>query len=469
MKKPNILLFFADQVRPDALGCSGGRGDTPNLDSIAAEGIRFSNCYTPAPLCVPARVCLALGRYAHSTGAWNNLAYTMSASARTWMQNVRGAGYNTALIGKTHLHSGKDLYETEELLHSYGYDYVLEVEGPHANCKSINPMTDEWKKLGLFELYCADMDKRKGAVVRPSPLPLEEYYDNYVGRKGKEWLESYKGDSPWFCTVSFPGPHEPWDTPKPYSDMYSPDDMIPPRPRLKKLSEERPRGIFDELEAKEKLQCDEATARRLRADYAGGMKLIDDRVGEILEVVRKRGEMDNTIIVFTSDHGELNGDYGLIHKRNYFRNVVNVPLIIRTPETAKDGAKISDALVSMADLGPTLAELSGNPIDYEQSARSLCPIMNGKRDEIRDFVISECSHEIMYADRKWKAVINSDTEVYQLFDLENDPEESLNLAGDARYSEIEKEIRLKLFKEVMDTTMRVPAVAQGRDPVSRKK
>lgn len=462
-KKPNILLLFADQVRPDVLGCCGGSARTPNLDWIASEGTRFTRCATPAPLCIPARVCLALGKYAHSTGAWNNMPFSISRSARTWMQQIRDAGYHTALLGKSHLHAGIDLYAAEPWMHDYGFDDVDEVDGPHANGESINHMTDGWKQKGLMDAYRADMLSRKGpASVKPSPLPLEDYYDVYVGQSGKNWLSSYNGDKPWFCTVSFPGPHEPWDTPEPYASMYRPEDMPAPRPELKHPAADRPQGFFDKIRRNPNKQVSPETAARLRADYMGGVTLIDDQIGEILEVLRERGEMDNTVICFTSDHGELNGDYGLVNKRCYFHTVVDVPMIIRVPGIT--GGEVCDSLIEMSDLGPTLAELAGNPVDYEQFAISLLPLLKDPKAKLRSSVISECSGEIMYADDDWKIVVNANGKTTLLIDLKNDPEETVNLAGLPEMKEEEDRLRLLLFEEVMKSNVQTAAVSQGDNP-----
>lgn len=461
-KKPNLLLFFADQVRPDVLGCCGGPARTPHLDWIASEGIRFTNCTTPAPLCVPARVCLATGKYAHNTGAWNNYPFTLSKNARTWMQQIRDAGYHTALFGKTHLHASHDLIRAEEWLHAYGYDDVDEVDGPHSNCCSRSYMTRRWEAKGVLDAYRADMVSRTGAMVRPTPLPLEEYYDVYVGQRGKEWLEAYDDEKPWFLTVSFPGPHEPWDTPEPYASMYRPEDMPAPRPTLQQPASNRPRGFFDDMASKPKKRADRETAMHLRADYMGGVSLIDDQIGEILEVLKKRGELDNTIIAFTSDHGELNGDYGFLNKRCFFRPVVNVPLLIRMPQNG--GGQVSDSLVEMSDIGPTLAELAGNCVDYEQFARSLCPILENPETEIRDCVISEHNGEIMYATHEWKVLLNKEGLVTQLFHLTEDPDETLNLAGLPESLETETRLRLLALEEVMKNTVRNAAITQGDNP-----
>ncbi len=473
-KKPNILFLFADQMRYDALGCCGGFARTPNLDMIAAEGINFTNCSTPGPLCVPARVCLATGRYAHDTGAWNNSPFTLSPNARTFMRQIRSAGYSTSLIGKTHLHAGKNLIEAEPLLVAYGYDDVCETEGPHANAGSTNHMTNRWRELGIFEAFKEDLKARSELgrpSVKPSSLPLDEYYDTYVGRRGREWIENYKGDKPWFCHISFGGPHEPWDTPEPYASLYRPEDMPAPRERMiHKAGDERPKGVFDDLEAKERLHTSPALAAELRADYAGGVTLIDDQVGQIIEAVKKRGDWDNTIVIFTSDHGEHNGDYGIVHKRTYVRPVVGVPLIIRTPQTAaQGGGRVSDAIVEMSDVGPTMAELAGNPVDYEQFALSLCPIITENAEGVRSYAISECSNEIMYRDFEWKMVINREGECYQLFDLTADPSEGINLAGLPDYQAISDELRLKLLGIILKTSPKNAALAMGNNPKHSKK
>lgn len=463
-KKPNILLLYADQVRPDVLGCCGGPARTPNLDWIASEGTRFTRCATPAPLCVPARVCLATGKYAHTTGAWNNMPFSVARGARTWMQQIRGAGYHTAFLGKSHLHAGIDLFAAEPWMHDYGYDDVDEVDGPHANNQSINRMTNGWKEKGLMEAYRADMRSRKGipAVVKPSPLPLEDYYDVYVGQCGKNWLASYQDDRPWFCTVSFPGPHEPWDTPEPYASMYRPEDMPAPRPELKEMAKDRPRGFFDKIRDNPIKHVSPEMAAKLRADYAGSVTLIDDQIGEILQVLRERGELDDTIIAFTSDHGELNGDYGLINKRCYFHTVVDVPLLLRVP--GQPGGRVCDSLVEMCDLGPTLAEMAGNPVDYEQFALSLVPLLEDPSRKLRSCVLSECSDEIMYADDDWKIVVNAKGRATLLIDLKNDPQETTDLAGLPEMKAEEDRLRLLLFEEVMKNNISAAALDQGENP-----
>ena len=212
MTQPNILFFMTDQQRADAMGCSGELvGDSQPRSDCRGRACRFSRCVTTTPICVPARVTLATGRYPHNNAVWNNLQYTLPEDALTWMRVIRDLGYRTSLFGKTHLHPhGKvDLREREYLLHAYGLDDVNEIGGPRASANVGSHMTAMWEEKGLLEAYRADFKERfdnKPHVVRPSVLPLEDYYDVYVGQCAKRYLEEYDRREPWFCWVSFGGP-----------------------------------------------------------------------------------------------------------------------------------------------------------------------------------------------------------------------------------------------------------------------
>ena len=247
--RPNLLFLMTDQHRWDALGCAGGWVETPHLDRIAAEGVRFPNAYTNSPVCVPARVSLATGRYPHDHGVWRNGTYTLPPEQPTWMTGVREAGYATSVFGKTHLHphSG-DLRDRVELLHAYGFDHVDEIAGPRASVNCRSNLTDRWEEAGVWEAYRRDMRERfrdKAWVARPSVLPLELYADTYVGQQAASYLRSYRDEKPWFCWVSFGGPHEPWDAPEPYASRYRPEDMPPPLEFRDLAGGKRATGVLD--------------------------------------------------------------------------------------------------------------------------------------------------------------------------------------------------------------------------------
>jgi arylsulfatase len=453
--KPNILFIMCDQLRADALGCTGGWVKTPNIDSIARRGIRFANCVTNSPVCLPARVSLAIGQYPHNTGVWDNCPYELPEGTPTWMAAIRAAGYRTSLFGKSALHRrGPDIRKFEYVLNSYGLDDVDEIRGPRASAETICHMTARWDSLGLLAAFKKDIQERTGknkTLVRPSPLPLEEYYDVYVGQQAKNYLRNYKRAEPWFCWVSFGGPHEPWDTPEPYAGMYRADEMPAPikRPPLRRAG---PKGELDErfAEARDKID----NAQELRASYAGKVTLIDDQVGEVLNAIEDRGELDRTIVLFTSDHGEMNGDYGLIYKSNFLNPAVRIPLILSTPEiknSAHAGA-IVDQSVELFDVAPTLADFAGAKISYPNFAQSFTLLVGDPATEHREFGLSEFKHELMYLDRDWKLMLNADGEPYRLFDVKNDPEEMQDLVDQKERRELIADLKNKVLERKAQTS-----------------
>jgi len=454
MSQPNILLVMTDQQRWDSLGCVTPWMRTPNMDRVARDGVQFMNCITTSPLCVPARRTLVSGLYPHNTAVWQNPVRPLDTP--TWMNCIREAGYRTSLFGKMHVnpHRG-DLREVAQLLRVQGLDDVNETSGPRESTWTLSHMTVEWAQRGIWESYRRDLADRyssKPHLVRPSTLGLENYYDSYVGRTAKEYLEAYDRKEPWFCWVSFGGPHEPWDAPAPYANAYSPEAMPKALTGDMTGAAGRARGLLDRrLEALPGVTSKDVA--EMRANYAGNVKLIDDMVGGIFEVIERRGEMGDTIIAVVSDHGEMNGDYGLIYKRTFLESSVRVPLVIRTPATlaraqATGTRETCASPVEWFDLGPTLVELAGGEIRYRQFAKSLVPCLHDPGRCVREESLSEIAGEIMVRSAGWKLAVNDGGEPYLLFDLERDPCETRNLAGLSDYREMEGDLMLRLKRRV---------------------
>ena len=187
MSKPNILLVMTDQQRWDALGCVQEWMQTPNMDRIAAEGVRFTQCIANSPVCIPTRRTMATGQYCHNTGVWYNGNTTLDPETPTWMNAIRRAGYRTSLFGKTHLNASHgDVRKVEHLLRAQGIDDIDETVGPRVCARTLSHMTAEWDRLGIWDAYRDDYDERfsnVAHVVRPSTLGPEHYYDTYVGQK----------------------------------------------------------------------------------------------------------------------------------------------------------------------------------------------------------------------------------------------------------------------------------------------
>ena len=283
----------------------------------------------------------------------------MPEDVKTWMRAIRDLGYRTSMFGKTHLHPHRgDLREREHLINAYGLDDVDEIGGPRASAAVMSHMTQMWEEKGLLESYREDFRERfanKPHVARPSVLPLEDYADVYVGQRTKEYLEAYDRDEPWFCWMSFGGPHEPWDAPEPYASMYDPEAMPAPVPRPDEPP--RPQGVLDLMLERLSPRFDPGDEGAMRANYAGNVTLIDDQIGAVLSVIEARGEMDNTVIGFTSDHGEMNGDWGLIYKMNFLDGALRVPSA--RPYTGNRGQRRRQgrgrAPAENCDLGPDAA------------------------------------------------------------------------------------------------------------------
>jgi len=442
---------MTDQQRWDALGCVGSWVETPNLDALAAAGVRFANGYTNAPVCIPTRVSLALGRYPHQHGVRQNKAYTLPPKRPTWMRAVREAGYATGLFGKLHLHRNQgDLREREDLVRAYGYDYVDEVAGPRASAASRSNLTDLWHEAGVFDAYARDLKDRhetKPWLTRPSPLPLELYPDVYVGRQAASYLRSLGGRQPWFCTVSFSGPHEPWDAPEPYASRYDPSRMPPPV-EPNDDGHERPQGHLDTVLAARRVDFEPGDVARLRANYAGNVSLIDDQIGEVMRAVEERGELDRTVVVFVSDHGEMNGDYGLLYKSNFLNGATRIPLIVSHPARRATAGAVAETPAELIDVGATLAELAGAGLPKRMRARSLLPVLVDPSRVIREAALVEHRREAMVASPHWKLAVNAAGEPYLLFDLRNDPAEKRNLAGLTEYEAVEADLRERLRQAI---------------------
>lgn len=431
--RPNILFIMADQFRADALGCVGGYARTPNLDKLASKGCLFTSAYANSAECIPSRISLATGLYPHQTGIDRNIACTLNPDFPNWMQAIAAAGYRTSLFGKTHLHPHEgDIRDRLPLMHRYGLQTVDETIGPRAAAMVRSNMTELWEASNVWEAYRADFRERFAThafLARPSTLPLELYYDVYVGRAARAYLVDLAKDAPWFCWVSFGGPHEPWDAPEPYASMYAPEDMPSPRPRTLTAARGLLKDRYGSPDYSPPMTGRDIAA--MRANYAGNVTLIDDQIGEIIETVHCRGELDRTLIVFTSDHGEMNGDYGLIYKANSLDPAIQVPLVI-SPPGGGGGTKCA-ALVELMDLGATLVDYAGGVLAPVSRACSLRRLMENRSADHRQFAVSEFDAHTCVVGPAIKVEFDPQFEATLAFDRKADPEEHRDISGDARY------------------------------------
>ncbi len=441
--RPNILFLFSDQHRADAMGCAGHPVvKTPNLDRLAAEGVRFENAYCPTPLCMPSRTGLATGRFPHNTGHNTNNEGYLYPDTPMLSHALRDAGCRTALLGKLHLcqvaQAGSP--ECDAWCRAAGYDDCIPIHGKAWSCVYEEPEYDAYLKwlatTGKLEAFQQDYRERcfawKFAGIKPKPpgyaapsvLEPEQHQDGFITRKACEWLQDVSREQPWFCWVNWGGPHDPWDAPGTFGRMYDPAAMPPPiadglggaPEKLRRHAQKHTGGM------------PENAWRTVMAQYYGSISFIDDGIGTILDVLERRGLLENTVVLYASDHGEMMFDHQMLHKEVMYEASSKVPLIVRLP-----GGKahtVSEP-VSLLDLVPTLVDLAG-------AERQAMPVLHGTsllpdlRGEARPErpVFCEMNKTKMVRLGPWKYSTDPEFEFDQLFNLADDPSELENLARD---------------------------------------
>lgn len=429
-RPPNILFIMDDQHRFDYLNCAGaGFVRTPNLDRLAAGGVRFTHCCTNSPVCAPARIGLATGFHPDRLGALDNQAY-LPARLPTYYQRLRDHGYRVGCVGKLDL-AKPDPYNgrwgDRPSVFRWGFTHPEECEGKmHAASSStpIGPYTHYLQEQGLLADFRADYQARRAqgwtvGAAHDSVLPTAAYEDVYVGRRAAEWIQEIPDDFPWHLFVSFVGPHDPFDPPAEYADRYRSAEMPPPiaGPADDKPGWIRERQIDAEVEA----------IAQTRRQYCALVELIDDQVGRILEALAQRDQLDNTIVIFASDHGEMLGDHGLYQKSVMYEAALRVPLIVAGPGI--EGGGVADTLVELIDLNPTICQLAGLPVLSDLDAHSFAPLLRGETDTHRVDVVSTLNNVRCIRTQRHKLIQNVNQGV-ELYDLAADPEELYNIAAD---------------------------------------
>ncbi len=423
---PNFLFLFPDQWRWDWLGCVDSPFGkvpvhTPNLDALAARGTLFSQCRTNSPVCAPARACLATGLRYDRTGVLAN-GTDLRLDSDTYFQRLRAAGYRVAATGKTDLQKHglwKGLDGWTSAMGRLGFSECINQAGKwDAAVGGIpepkDPYMAHLHRAGLAMVHRQDYDGRKhdrraGRMDHaPSPLPREHYTDDFAGRMAEQYLDLWAldptGRSPWHLWVNFPGPHEPFDPPAELLARYR-DTIFPPNVG----------GKFDDSDH-----------QAVRRSYAAMITGLDECVGRLIDKVRARGELERTLIVFCSDHGEMLGDHGRWFKHTPHEGSIHVPLIIAGPGVK--AGKISDAPTELTDLAATLLDYAGLPVPADWDGRSLRPVLTGQQPRHRDCSHSALDNWQVTTDGRWKLILTAG-QPDQLFDLHADPQELINLTA----------------------------------------
>lgn len=451
--KPNILFIMTDQHRRDAMGCAGHSTlKTPNLDRLAAEGTWMDRAYCTTPLCVPSRTTIFTGRRASTHGTYGNKV-VLGAGHFPITETLRKEGYQLALCGKNHAF-------TESYVQTWEFVELYDLRGKEMHAFCSLPGEDE---MAVRKWRESCVPAFEAPVHQPQPGPMEADPTHRVTNHALRFLEQRDRTQPFFLHLSYESPHFPYVVPEPYYSMYNPAAMpgpgtgapdFPGQPR-------RLRAQYYGL-GLDRMNADDV--RRVQATYLAMIRFVDDEIGRVYAALEKQGILDDTIIVFLSDHGDFWGHRGLIGKTNaLYEDLLRVPLIWRIPGVT--GGHPSSALVDHTDLVPTLCELIGLEASRPVDGRSYSKLLEGGNGVHRREICAENSlgaaatpasgieHQIrnreialkergegwfmdclggmtksLLSEDGWKLIMN-EGDLTELYDLNSDPGESRNVSG----------------------------------------
>ena len=511
----NVLWIMADQLRWDYLSCYGARHiETPNLDWLASRGVRFNRAYVQSPICGPSRMSYYTGRYVRSHGStWNG--FPLRVGEPTLGEHLREIGVKCTLVGKTHMTPDLDGMKRlgiepegtigarvsecgfEVLVrddgtnhsdypsrHAADYDRYLREHGMDGD----NPW-EEWANTAIGP----DGELRSGWVLENAPfaarVPKEHSETAWLTTLGIEFMEG-QGDQPWLCHLSYIKPHWPYLAPAPYNDMYSAAD-VPPVNRSddERRSDHPLMQAWMDMRVSKSFSRDEV--RNLVAPvYMGLIRELDDNLGRLFAYLGECGRLDDTMIVFCSDHGDNMGDHWMGEKDLFYDCSARVPLIVYDPRREADATRGTtvNQLVEGVDLTPTFVEFfGGQPKSSVIEGLSLQSLLHGQELPPREFCVSEYDYATrdarravgvdqgdarmtMIFDGRWKYVHVEEMRPL-LFDLESDPNELVDLGGDPAFAEQVERLRGLHFgwtrqhhNRITRTAEEVEAMTDAREP-----
>ncbi|MDO6482727.1 sulfatase-like hydrolase/transferase [Shimia thalassica] len=507
----NVLFIMCDQLRWDYLSCTGHPHlHTPHIDRLAERGVLFDRTYVQSPICGPSRMSFYTGRYASSHGStWNNIP--LKVGEMTLGDHLRPLGVRTALCGKTHMTAdvegmrrlglapdstigalvsecGFEPYEREDGLHPDGPRYARN-EAYDAFMKDRGwPDENPWQTVAnsaedddgniLSGWFMDNADKPARAADEESETP-------YITSRAMDFIRE-AGDTPWCLHLSYIKPHWPYIVPAPYHDMYGPETHLDPvRSEAERTDPHPVYGAFME-ERVSRAFCDDGTRTRVLTAYMGLIKQIDDQIGRLMGFLDDQGITDDTMIVFTSDHGDYLGDHWMGEKELFHDASARIPLIVVDPRPEADATRgvKSSALVEAIDVVPTILNyFDGEEVPHIIEGKSLQPILHGQVDSLREFAISEYDYSMrnvrkrlgvsvqdakltMLFDGRWKYTFAEGFRP-MLFDLETHPDEFVDLGGDPAYADELTRLEKLFFgwsRRTSQRTTRSDAWIAARDP-----
>ncbi len=434
-RQKHIVLIQSDQHNAKILGCYGDKYvRTPNLDKLAENGVQFNNCYCPSPLCVPSRISMMAGLLPSRTGAWTN-QQSLHSDTPTFVHALAIGGYETSLIGRMH-------FVGPDQRHGFMNRLVGDL------CPTQLAVSVEGGGEG--ELKGASGTFREAVEKSGSGNSSILEFDRAVNKGTCEYLDSLPSDlrKPQFITIGFNGPHCPFVGTKQLYDYYY---NILPEP------DEGPWDLHQYT--KEFIErCDlenfkKEDIKSMRAAYYAMVEELDDHLGVIIDKIDKTLGLENTIIIYTSDHGEMLGEKGLICKTHFYDSSAKVPLIISGFNSETKGQSV-DALTSLLDISTTLIEYTESQKLLRTDGESILPLLENPKSSSMDdrIVVAQFATTVdgyisgMARKNEWKYVYYYDYDSCQLFNLKNDPEELNDLGKNSKYTELCSEFKTELDK-----------------------
>jgi len=497
-ERPNILLITSDQQHWNTLGCLNPEIQTPHLDRLAKEGTLFQRAYCPNPTCTPTRASIITGKYPSQHGAWS-LGTKLSESEHTVGEDFLAANYRTALVGKAHFQPlrGTDEYPS---LESYpimqDLDFWRKFDRPFYGFEHVELARNHTDEAHVGQHYAIWMEE-KGCknwrdYFRPPTgnndrqrrkwlIPEEYQYDTWIAERTNALLEAYHRNGENFLLwSSFFDPHPKYLVPEPWDTMYNPDSLTVPSivegehdnnpPHFQLTQQRNPdfsawresgqgiHGFSSHLHNRDEMAKDIAI-------YYAMVSLMDKYIGQILDKLDELGLAENTLVVFTSDHGHFFGQHGLRAKGAFhYEDLIKVPFIVRQPGRVPAGVQ-SNALQSLVDLAPSFLSAAGIEVPRTMSGVDQSGVWFGETSETRDHVIVENRHEPTtvhvktFVDNRYKLTVYYNRDYGELFDLQQDPGEINNLWNQKDYADLKAKLITKLlFAEMGKEPLWMPRI-----------
>ena len=471
MTRPNVVLILADQHRWDFIGqADNGVTHTPALDRLAERGTLFDSAYCTAPLCCPSRAAIASGRYGMNTGCFTNL-HQLSPGTPSFVEQLRSNGYQTCVIGKTHMEI--HAYDADftspahvAFMRSLGWDEVIEADGMAAYGIRCH-YGDFLESRGLMDEYL-EFKHQWGYFMDPThrgdpsfsshdwTLPDDAHHTSFVGDTALAWLKRRDASRPFMLQMGFTAPHSPIAPTRSHMDRYR------EAPESSPWNNPNPPAWL-------------ADGRR---GYRAMISHVDEYVGRLQDALAEQGLLENTVVIYTADHGEMAGDRGAFGKTTFFEGSVRVPLLMAGPGI-RYGQR-SDALVETIDIGRTVCDLVGVPTHDLDQGRSLIPVLHGEAAAHRDTVYSEMGCDRMLRDDRYKLMWGEPTfdrrklgrlhldkpvdvppSPGALYDLHEDPHETNNLIDDPEHRTARSEMVERLLTRLNENTQTQPFLSRG--------